>query len=70
MNIEKPYIKTEIYTSSEQIIVIQPGSINNAIEFYFKEKEGEEESGLLYIEKSELPTIIAKLQEMMNYTEK
>lgn len=65
----KPYLRVELTTKNDQSLVIQEGESKGFIEIYFKE-EGEKESGLLYIEKSELPAIIEKLQEVMSYTEK
>lgn len=65
----KPYLRVELFTQTEQSVVIQEGEDSGYIEVYFKE-EGVKNSGLLYISKTDLPTIIEKLQEVMNYTEK
>jgi len=69
MNKDKPYIRTEInIASGDQLLYIQPGVGDGYIEVFFKETENSEESGLIYINKTELPVIIQKLQEMMDYT--
>lgn len=65
----KPYIRVELTTKNEQSLVIQEGTTKGVIEIFFRENNNEE-SGLFYIEKTELPAIIEKLQEVMNYTEK
>lgn len=64
----KPYLRVELFTQTEQSIVIQEGAGKGVIEVFFR--DGKEDSGLFYIQKSELPAIIEKLQEVMNYTEK
>ena len=69
MNADKPYIRTEItIASGDQILYIQPGVGDGYIEMYFKDSEDDKDSDLIYINKTELPVIIQKLQEMMNYT--
>jgi len=63
----KPYIRTEItIADGEQSMYIQPG-VGENIEIYFKEIEDQKQSDLFYISKDELPVIIQKLQEMMDY---
>lgn len=64
----KPYLRVELTTQNEQLLIIQEGVGKGVIEIFFR--EGKEDSGLFYIQKSELPAIIEKLQEVMNYTEK
>lgn len=64
----KPYIRTEIsIADGDQLMYIQPGVGNDVIEIYFKESENSEESGLFFIKRNELPVIIEKLKEMMDY---
>lgn len=64
----KPWIATEISNHCEQIMVIQPTpEMNGCIEFYFKEVDGSHQTNALYIDKDELPVLIQKLQEMMEY---
>jgi hypothetical protein len=66
----KPWVTTEISNYCEQIIVIQPVPEFNGVELYFKEADGTNMTNPLYINKDELPIIIEKLQEMMNYVNK
>ena len=67
----KPWIRTTIDNHCEQVIGIQPTpEIDGCIEFYFEEADGTKNSGILYIDKDELPIIIQKMQEMMEYTKK
>lgn len=64
----KPYIRTEInIADGDQIMVMQPGVSTDCIEVFFKETDGGEESQLFYIKINELPVVIQKLQEMMDY---
>lgn len=65
----KPYLRVELTTKNEHSLIIQEGAGKAEIEIFFKEGD-EKESGVFYIEKSELPAIIEKLQEVMNYTDK
>jgi hypothetical protein len=62
----KPWITTHVYNSCEQKILIQPTPALDGIEIYIQELDGDS-SGALYINEEELPIIIKKLQEMMNY---
>ncbi len=66
----KPWVTTEIYTSSEQKVLIQPSPDMVCLEMYIKDAEGDGSSNALYINKDELPVIISKLQEMMDYLTK
>jgi hypothetical protein len=63
----KPWITTEITTHADQIILVQPAPEFNGIEMGFKEMDGTHQTNALYINKDELPIIIKKLQEMMEY---
>ena len=63
----KPWITTHVYNSCEQKILIQPTPAFDGIEVYLFEADGSDNSGALYINKQELPIIIKKLQEMMEY---
>lgn len=64
----KTWIKTEILNHCEQVITIQPTpEMDKCIEFYFSEADGTHLTNALYINKDELPVVIEKLQEMMNY---
>lgn len=68
---KKTWVKTEIITHTEQLIGIQPTpEMEDCIEFFFSELDGSSNSGILYINKEELPVIIKKMQEMMNYLNK
>lgn len=66
----KPWITTEVYNHTEQKLLIQPTPEFNGIEVYIKEAMDESSSGAFYINIDELPTIIEKLTEMMNYVTK
>lgn len=66
----KNWITTEIFTQTEQKILIQPTPTFDGIELYTSELDGSHQSGALYINEEELPIIIEKLQEMMNYVTK
>lgn len=62
------YVTTEVYNHAEQKLLIQPTPTFDGIEIYIQEIEGEpHSSGALYINKEELPVIVKKLQEMMDY---
>lgn len=63
----RTFITTEIYNEAEQKMLIQPAPEFDAIEFYTSEVDGSRQSGAFFITKEELPIIIGKLQEMMNY---
>ncbi len=63
----KPWITTEVYNHCEQKVLIQPTPEFDGIEIYIQEIDGSKSSGALYINKEELPYIIQKLQEMMEY---
>ncbi len=63
----KTYVRTEVYNHAEQKILIQPTPEFNGIEIYTQEVDGTYCSNAFFIVKEELPVIIDKLQEMMNY---
>lgn len=62
---KKPWISTEIFTQAEQVIKIQPTPEFDGIEVYTGEMDCPK--GPTYITMEELPIIIQKLQEMMDY---
>ena len=64
----KAFVTTEIYCHAEQKLLIQPTPEFDGIEIYIQELDGKNSKGAFYINKEELPIIIQKLQEMMNYT--
>jgi len=66
---EKPWIITEVYNNTEQKMLIQPTPEFDGIEIYIQELDTKDLSGAFYINKGELPVIIEKLKEMMNYVE-
>lgn len=67
----KPWVKLEITNHCDQKIMMQPTpEIDNCIEFFFSEEDGTHCSEILYINRDELPALIEKLQEMMNYVKK
>ena len=63
----KPWIRTEIDNHCEQVIAIQPTPEFDGIELYFSEADKSYQTNPLYINKEELPIIVKKLQEMMEY---
>ncbi len=63
----KPWIQTKIDNHCEQTITIQPTPEFDGIELYFSEMDDSNETGAFYISKEELPVIIQRLQDMMNY---
>lgn len=63
----KTFITTEIYNEADQKMLIQPTPEFDAIELHTSEIDGSHQSGAFFITKKELPVIIEKLQEMMNY---
>lgn len=66
----KAFVTTEIYCHAEQKLLIQPTPEFDGIEIYIQELDGKNSKGAFYIEKEELPVIIQKLQEMMDYVTK
>lgn len=66
----KTWIKTEIYNHCEQIMEIQPNDSFDGIEISIGEVDGSNKYERFYINDDELPIIIQKLQEMMNYVTK
>lgn len=66
----KPWVRTEVFNNREQKLLIQPITEFDGIEIYIQEVENDESSGAFYINKEELPVLIEKLQEMMNYVNK
>lgn len=64
----KPWVKTEIVNHCDQIIGIQPTpEMEDCIEFFFYNEGETKSSGILYINKDELPVLIQKMNQMMNY---
>lgn len=64
----KPWVKTEITNHCDQIIGIQPTpEMDNCVEFFFYKEGKTGSSEILYISKDELPVVIQKMTEMMNY---
>jgi hypothetical protein len=63
----KTWIRTEINNHCEQMISIQPTPEFDGIELYFSEDGTSYKTNPLYINKEELPIIVKKLQEMMEY---
>jgi hypothetical protein len=63
----KTWIRTEISNHCEQVITIQPTPEFYGIELYFSEDDKSYITNPLYINKEELPIIVKKLQEMMEY---
>lgn len=63
----KPWITTEIFTHADQKVFIQPTPEFDGIELHITELDGSTSSGALYIVKEELPVIIEKLNQMMDY---
>ena len=61
------YVTTEVYNHAEQKLLIQPTPEFDGIEIYSQELDGKDSSRAFYINKEELPVIIKKLQEMMDY---
>jgi len=66
----KPWITTEVYNHAEQKLLIQPTPEFDSIEVYIQELDNTNSSGAFYINVDELPIIIEKLTEMMNYVTK
>ncbi len=63
----KPWIKTEIHNHCDQTIILQPTPEFDGVELYFCEAAKSHMTNALYIDKDELPVLIKKLQEMMEY---
>jgi hypothetical protein len=63
----KPWIKVEFNTEWEQSIFIQPTPENDGLEIRFSEIDGTHKSPLLSISKNDLPYLIDKMKEMMDY---
>jgi hypothetical protein len=66
----KTWIKTEVYNHTEQIMSIEPNEGFDGIQISVGEVDGSEKYERFYINDNELPTIIQKLQEMMDYVTK
>jgi hypothetical protein len=66
----KPWVTTEVYNNAEQKLLIQPTPEFSGLEIYIQETTETHSSAAFYIDKDELPTIIEKLTEMMNYITK
>jgi hypothetical protein len=63
----KPWITTKIQNHCEQVIEITADEAFYSIEFSFSEADGTHMTNPLFIDKDELPVLIQKLQEMMEY---
>jgi hypothetical protein len=63
----KPWITTKIQNYYEQVIEITADESFSSIELSFAEADGSYITNPLYINKDELPVLIQKLQEMMEY---
>ena len=63
----KTWIKTEVFNSCEQKLLIQPTPEFNGIEIYIQEIDNSNGSGGFYINQEELPIIIKSLQQLMEY---
>lgn len=66
-NKNKHWIINTMYNDSEQIIHIQPDEGFDSIMLWFTEIDGSHNSGNLYITKNDLPILISRLQDTMNY---
>lgn len=64
----KNWIKTTITTEWEQNINIEPTPGFDGLTIWFSELDGTYKSPTLLISQKDLPLIVEKLQEMMNYT--
>ena len=60
------HVTTEVYNHAEQKLLIQPTPEFDGLEIYIQELL-KDSSEAFYINKDELPVIIKKLQEMMDY---
>lgn len=66
----KPWKKIEITTHADQVVSVQPTpEMDGCIEFFFGELDGTDYSGILYINKEEIPEIIKIMREMIDYLE-
>lgn len=65
----KPWITTEIFNEADQKLLIQPTPEFDGIEVYIQDIE-RKSSEAFYIVEKELPVIVEKLQEMMNYVKR
>lgn len=65
----KAWIKTEISTIAEQDIRIQPTPEFDGIILEFKEHCDDYLNGRLYLTRDLLNTLVAKMNEMMDYVE-
>jgi hypothetical protein len=63
----KPWIKTEISNSCEQVMIIQPNEAMDGIQLTIGECDLSKVYERFYINKEEMSVIIKKLQEMMEY---
>ena len=63
------WVTTEVYNHAEQKLLIQPTPEFDGLEIYIQELL-KDSSEAFYINKDELPVIISKLQEMMDYVNK
>lgn len=65
----KTWITTEVFNHTDQKLLIQPTPEFDGIEVYIQEVflTKEKSTGAFYINKEELPVIINRLQDMMEY---
>lgn len=63
----KKFISTEIFTHADQSLIIQPKPEFDGIELYVKQTEDNKMTVAFYLTKDELPVIIEKLNQMMEY---
>ena len=65
----KTWVTTEVHNHCEQKLLIQPTPESDGIEIYIQESDidSKKTSGAFYINKEELPILVKKLQEMLNY---
>lgn len=66
----KPWIIIELHNKCEQIIKIEPTPEMDSIQFSVGESDWSSNYERFYLNPEELPVLIEKLQEMMNYVTK
>jgi len=66
----KPWIVLEFYNNCEQKIRIEPTSEMDAIQLNVGEADDKQVYKRFYLNPTELPVLIEKLQKMMNYVTK
>lgn len=65
----KTWVTTEVFNHADQKLLIQPTPEFDGIEIYMQDADPTKtkSSEAFYINKEELPVLISKLTEMMNY---